>query len=280
MEKSKVLILGHKGMLGQELMWAFASTSSRVVGWDIDEIDITDEADVQLQIIRTNPDIIINAAAYTAVDDCETNRDLCFRVNGEAVGYIAKAAGKLGATMIHFSTDYVFSGERKKGYPEDWPEICPINTYGNSKALGEKLLRSSIDKFFLIRTQWLYGGHGQNFVDTMLNLARTHDEISVVNDQFGSPTWVRDLAHATRILLTEKYEFGVYHLVNEGVTSWYDLAMEIFWEKDLPVKVHPVSSSEFPRPAKRPQYSCLLNTRGPRLPNWQRALYQYLVSRD
>jgi dTDP-4-dehydrorhamnose reductase len=247
--------------------------------WDKEEIDIADEYQVKTKIGNLKPEFIINCAAYTAVDDCETNKDLALRVNSQAVGYLAQTAKKIGAILVHISTDYVFDGKNRRGYEEDAQEFGPVNFYGESKLLGENLLKNLTDKHYLIRTSWLYGQNGSNFVETMLKLGKEKNEIKVVNDQFGKPTYTVDLAQQILYILNNNLPFGIYHVTNEtkaGGISWYEFAVKIFELKKLNTKIIPCTSSEFPRPARRPEYSVLINTKLPLMRDWQQALAEYL----
>lgn len=285
-----IVIIGAKGMLGHALIEVF-SEEHEIFAWDREELDITDADAVRRRINEARPDIVINAAAYTDVDGAEEHEEEASRINGEAVGYLAQACVECGATLVHYSTDYVFDGENPEGYDEDDPPTISVNAYGRSKLFGEQALwRVGLERlpFFLIRTSWLYGPYGKNFVDTMLDLGRERDEIKVVNDQHGKPTYTFDLAFTTREIISndEEYEPGAYHVTNEvrgpngmpsgeGIT-WYDFAVEIFRQAKMPVRVSPVSSSEFPRPAKRPTYSMLKNTKVFLRRSWQEALEEYL----
>lgn len=274
----KILILGARGMLGQALVQEF--TSDELTAWDKDELDITDAEQVREKIAAEKPQVIINAAAYTAVDEAETNKELAFAVNAQAVGYIAAVARDLDATLVHYSTDYVFSGDTKGGYEEEDVPAGAINIYGESKLAGEIALRESGPRFYLVRTAWLYGMGGNNFVDTMAALAETKPELRVVNDQYGSPTYTVDVASATRLLLTgTKYSPGIYHSVNTGVATWYELAQEVLSLLGKSVVLTPVSTTEYPLPARRPHYSVLKNTKGPRMRSWQQALREYISQR-
>lgn len=274
----KILIIGAKGMLGTELMDVFNNDKSyKTVGTDMRDFDITKKEQVSKNIEKIKPEIVINAAAYTKVDDCEKEKEICMKVNGRAVGYIAKICHKLDAIMVHYSTDYIFDGNKKEGYKEDDQSFAPLNVYGKSKLLGEQELQKNHNKFYLIRTAWLYGRNGKNFVDTMLELAKKMQEIKVVNDQHGKPTLARDLAKRTKELIERSYPFGVYHITNEGMITWYDFAKKIFAIAKINVKVIPVTSAEFPRPAKRPKYSALVNTKLPKSRKWDKALLEYLT---
>lgn len=272
--KQKILILGSNGMLGKELMEVFSGCDR--TGWDIDDIDITDKSQVEKKITGLKPDIIINAAAYTDVDRCETDWETCMKVNGEAVGYIAGAAGKAGATVVHISTDYVFDGKKCDGYRED-AAPDPINNYGKAKLLGERRLAANRGKYYLIRTSWLFGRYGKNFVETILKLAREREEIEVVDDQKGSPTYALDLSGRIREIVTGNYAPGIYHVTNRGTCTWFEFAKEIVFQSKLKCRVIPTTSDTLQRPAPRPRYSILLNTKFKKeLRSWQEALQHYL----
>lgn len=273
----KILILGAKGMLGHDLVEEF-SRKNQVYAFGREDLDLTNKKIVQEKILELKPDIVINSAAYTDVDGCEKNKALCFKVNGYAVGYLASICKKCNALLVHFSTDYVFDGKKKEGYKEE-DKPNPINVYGQSKTLGEKELAKFTDKYYLIRSSWLFGKHGKNFVETMLNLAKDRDIIEVVNDQFGKPTYTKDLANRTKEIVEKKKEFGIYHVTNEGTTSWYGFAKKIFELAGIDIEVKPVSTEQFPRPARRPRYSALINTKLPKMRNWDEALKEYLTQK-
>jgi dTDP-4-dehydrorhamnose reductase len=281
--QGKILIIGAKGMFGQELAKVFKDLNPLL--WDKEELDITNQKQVEDIIDRNYPlELIINAAAYTDVDAAETNQELAQQVNGQAVGYLAQAASKIGTVLVHYSTDYVFDGQKKQGYQEDDQPINPVNVYGQSKLLGEKLLQVNCQKYYLIRTSGLYGSGGKNFVETILKLAQQKDKLKVVNDQYFKPTYALDLAIETRKLIERKPSFGTYHLTNEGVTNWCDFAKKIcqiyFQLAGIKLsKIIPCSSKDFPRPARRPSYSILQNTKLPPLRPWREALREYLTHR-
>ncbi len=268
MVRKKILILGARGMLGSDLVKVL-SEDFDVVAWGHEDLDVTDKDAVKARGSEISPDIIINATGYTNVDGAEEDRESAFALNGDAVKYL----NDCDAILVHYSTDYVFDGEKDGEYQED-DVPNPINVYGESKLRGEQTLYG---KHYLIRTSWLYGSGGKNFVDTMLGLARDRDEIKVVNDQIGKPTYTLDLAYATAKLLSDTPDFGTYHLVNEGAMSWYDFAKEIFEISGVNVKLTPVLSSEFPRPAKRPKNSALRNTKRPHLRSVKEAIKDYLT---
>lgn len=276
----KVLIIGAKGMLGKELVKVFSAQKNyEIIGTDLQDFDITKKDQVFENVKKIGPQIVINAAAFTKVDDCEKEKEICMKVNGKAVRFIAQVCKKIDAILVHYSTDYIFSGEKKEGYQEEEKNFQPINVYGQSKLLGEHGLLKNTDRFYLIRTAWLYGKNGKNFVDTMLELAKKMPEIKVVNDQTGSPTYAVDLAKRTRELLESNYPFGIYHITNDGAVTWYEFAKKIFEIAKINVKVIPVTSNEFPRPAKRPKHSVLVNTKLPSSRKWNIALKEYLQSK-
>lgn len=273
---NKILLFGAYGMLGTALRKEFKNYT--IIAPHHSAVDITSRLAVLQYIEQKCPGIIINAAAYTKVDDCEQNKTIAWQVNGEAPGYIAEGAQQVGAWLIHYSTDYVFSGTKATGYNEaDLPDQ-PVNMYGASKLAGEQAIQQTTDRYTIVRTAWLYGSGGQNFVDTMLRLGQAKTILQVVNDQHGSPTYTVDLAAATKTLLEQPSPTGIYHLTNAGYCTWYDFAIEIFRLAKLPVAVQPCPSTEFPRPAKRPTYSKLINTKLPALRPWQQALAAYLDS--
>lgn len=275
---NSILIIGKNGMLGKTLSKTFDRFNLTL--WDKDEIDITDADQVNEKIMQLEPDVIINAAAYTAVDDCEEKKNIAMAVNGAGPRNLAAAAKSINAILIHYSTDYIFNGEKPGGYDEDFNEIDPINVYGESKAAGEKGINEVSDdiwnKFYIIRTAWLYGSVGNNFVDTMIKLGKEKDRLSVVNDQHGSPTFTNDLAERTRWMLDHEKAYGIYHVTNSGTCTWYEFAAEIFKQANITVNLSPCTTEEFPRPAKRPAYSILLNTKLPEMRSWQSALKEYL----
>ncbi len=269
-------------MLGQALQQTLrqARGEEQIIAWDKEEIDITNEIEVNRKIKNLKPEIIINVAAYNAVDRAEEEPALANLVNGSAVGFLAQAAKETGAVLVHYSTGYVFDGT-KNGYKEDDPPK-PINAYGRSKFLGEKLLRENYDRFYLIRTNLLYGRPGRSdlskpsFVELMLKKARETNTIEAVSDEISNPTYVKDLALATIDLINQEYPFGIYHLVNEGQASWSDWAKEIFGIKKIEVNLVSILSEKLRRSAPRPKYSTLSNTKFTKLRPWPEALREYL----
>ena len=280
----KFWITGSKGMLGQDL-YALARNSFEVCESDI-EVDITDETAVSGYISANKPNIIINCAAYTAVDNAETEIELNRKLNALGPEVLGKCSAKAGIGVIHISTDYVLSGNAPNPLTEDEP-INPINEYGKAKAEGEASLAKTNPSHWIIRTAWLYGFHGKNFVKTMLNLMRTKEQIPVVSDQLGNPTWTCDLAETILKIAENPKLPGIYHFTGEGIASWHDFAKEIqkqalqkkLLEREIPVL--PVSSTEWKSPAKRPSWSALDKTKIKKhfdvnINEWQNSLSKYL----
>lgn len=275
----KVFVTGVKGQLGYDVVKELESRGMEAVGVDIEEMDITDAASVDKVIKAAAPDAVIHCAAYTAVDAAEDNEELCRRVNADGPKNIAKVCKELDIKMLQISTDYVFSGQGERPWePED--EADPQSVYGQTKYEGELAVKEILDKYFIVRIAWVFGENGKNFVKTMLNLAKTRDTLTVVNDQFGSPTYTADLAKLlVDMVQTDKY--GVYHATNEGTCSWYEFACAIFKEAGIEMNVLPVSSAEYAAKAKRPANSRMskekLTKNGfEKLPTWQDALKRYI----
>lgn len=275
----KVLVTGVKGQLGFDVVNELKKRGIEPVGVDIDEMDITNPDSVDKVITEANPDAVIHCAAYTAVDAAEDNVDVCRRVNKDGTQNIANVCKKLDCKMIYISTDYVFDGEGERPWEPD-DKQTPLNVYGLTKYEGELAVANTLSKYFIVRIAWVFGVNGKNFIKTMLNLAKTKDSLSVVNDQFGSPTYTYDLARLlVDMVQTEKY--GFYHATNEGICTWYEFALEIFKTAGVDIKVTPVSSDEFPAKAKRPSNSRMskekLSDNGfERLPSWQDATHRYI----
>ncbi|OGY43435.1 MAG: dTDP-4-dehydrorhamnose reductase [Candidatus Buchananbacteria bacterium RIFCSPHIGHO2_01_FULL_39_14] len=276
----KILILGANGMLGHDLAEIFFD--QKPILWDMPNLDITDEFAVKQKLADLMPSLVINAAAYTDVDGAQNQPDLAFKVNADAIGYLAVACQQLGAILVHYSTEYVFSGNKDTGYQED-DKTDPLNIYGQSKAKGEEILKQNCEMFYLIRSSWLYGRspqvgkpRGLNFVQTMLKLAGEGKEINVVSDQFGKPTYTLDLAKKTREIIETQKPCGIYHAVNEGVCSWYEFAKKIFEIKNISANLNSINSDQYPLPTPRPKYSILVNTKLEPLRKWDEALRDYL----
>lgn len=253
----KIIITGSRGQLGLELYNRLKIVPGyNILAVDIEELNIVDFNTVNRTVLEYLPDIVINCAAHTAVDLCETDIENAYKINAIGPRNLAIACEKVGAKFVQVSTDYVFNGNENQPYRED-NETCPNSIYGKSKLMGEQFTKEFCSKYFIVRTAWLYG-EGNNFVRTMLKLAQNNKELNVVNDQFGSPTSTVDLAKAIIDLInTENY--GTYHGTCEGQCSWYDFAKKIFEISNIDIKVNPVSSEEFKRPAPRPKYSVLDN---------------------
>jgi dTDP-4-dehydrorhamnose reductase len=259
--RQKTLLFGAGGMLGHALREEFP----HAVFLDHKTVNITDPVAVREIIHRHHPAVVINAAAYTDVDGCEDNRDHAFAVNGSAPGIIAAACAESAAMLVHFSTDYVFNGTNREYREDDCPD--PINVYGQSKLMGETAIRENTDDYRIIRTSWLYGSHGKNFVDTIRSLSKQMPVVRVVDDQRGKPTYTKDLARKIPELLS--CSPGIYHITNDGTCSWYEFACAF-----IPNAV-PCSTAEFPRKAKRPAYSVLTNTKTAPLRHWRDAVTEY-----
>ncbi len=257
-----IWLIGNRGMLGQELSRTFTNAGIDFVGSDR-EVSILDPEALKQFSDANKPDWIVNCSAYTAVDKAESEEDLAYALNRDGIGNIGWLAAELDIPVIHISTDYVFDGTSKIPLTEDTP-TGPVSVYGKSKLAGEEALRSATDKYFIIRTAWLYGQFGPNFVYTMIKLMNGRDTIKVVNDQHGSPTWTGELsALINKIISNDRTEYGIYHFSGNGECSWYDFAGEIYRigrengliESDC--EITPCTSDEFPTPAQRPEFSLL-----------------------
>ncbi len=279
----KVLVTGAAGQLGYDVCRVLAQRRVQTVGVDFADCDITDLAAVRALFGRERPDAVIHCAAYTAVDKAEDEVEKCFAVNEGGTRNIALACREFGAKLLYLSTDYVFDGMGKRFFcPEDLP--APVNVYGKSKLAGEQAITGLLSAYFIVRISWVFGKNGRNFIATMLRLAETHDEIGVVCDQIGSPTYTADLAPLLcDMIATGRY--GVYHATNEGLCSWADLAEEVFRLAGKNVRVRRLSSAEYPTRAARPLNSRLskdkLDQAGfARLPEWRDAVARYLKEID
>jgi len=292
----KLLITGCKGQLGGALLNMLeaggcalgplprAYEGCNVTAIDIDELDLTNERAVYDYITARKVDVVINCAAYTNVDACEKNYDIAYKVNADAPGYVAKACAAAGSKMVHVSTDYVFSGVADTPYKEtDTP--APNTAYGKTKLAGEEAVKAACEQSFIVRTAWLYGLQGGNFVKTMQRVGRSTGKLTVVNDQIGSPTNAEDLAyHLLQLAVTDKY--GTYHVTNKGVCSWYDFACEIIRLSGIVSSVDPCTTEEYkrehPQSAPRPMYSVLAHDAleeavGDSTRPWQEALEDYII---
>lgn len=274
----KILVTGCDGQLGREIQKEYENEAAMLICTDVGDLDISDNAQVNRYVRELQPDVIMNCAAYTAVDACEEAWERAYRINAIGPRNLAIAAHETGAKLMHISTDYVFEGNGDKPYTE-FDEVHPVSAYGKTKLEGERFVRQFADRFFILRTAWLYG-EGNNFVRTMLRLAEDHDKVRVVCDQFGSPTSTAELAKVMHHLEpTENY--GVFHATCEGSCSWADFASEIFRLAGKTTRVTRVTTEEYGSPTKRPAYSVLDNymlrlTTDDRMADWRDALEEYL----
>lgn len=275
----KLLVTGVKGQLGHDVVEECKKRGISAVGVDVEEMDITDPAACEKVIKEAGVDAVVHCAAYTAVDAAEDNVEVCRKVNADGTENIARVCRELGIKMMYFSTDYVFNGKGERPWkPEDKRE--PLNVYGQTKYEGELAVERELERYFILRIAWVFGVNGKNFIKTMLRLGKERGAVSVVNDQVGSPTYTADLAVlVVDMIQTEKY--GIYHVTNEGLCSWYEFACRIFKEAGMDVEVTPVSSDAFPAKAKRPSNSRMdkskLTENGfSLLPGWEDALRRYL----
>ena len=277
-----ILITGAKGQLGSDLVKELKERQVDVFGIDIDELDITDGVAVSSFMIKHRPKCVIHCAAYTAVDKAEDEAELCFRVNAEGTENIAKACKEINVEMIYISTDYVFGDALQAAHIETDAVKSPVSVYGKSKLDGEEAVIKHLDKFYIVRISWVFGQNGNNFVKTMLNLAETRDELNVVSDQIGSPTYTPDVSKLLAdMALSGKY--GIYHATNEGYCSWAQFAEEIMRLSGKACKINYITTEEYPTKAKRPKNSRLskksLDDAGfKRLPTWEDALKRFLDS--
>ncbi len=275
----KIIVTGSKGQLGTDVIAELEKNGIESVGADLPELDITDYEAVESFISESKADAVIHCAAFTNVDIAETDKEICRRVNEDGTLNIARSCAKHGIKMLYISTDYVFSGEGDIPFETDSPTM-PCNYYGESKLAGEKAVTENCDKYFIVRISWVFGENGKNFVKTMLRLSKEREEITVVNDQIGSPTYTKDLSKLLcDMIVTEKY--GTYHATNEGFCSWAEFASKIMELSGSKTKIIPVTSAEYKSVAKRPSNSRLsktgLDMNGfARLPHWQDALERFL----
>jgi dTDP-4-dehydrorhamnose reductase len=280
----RLLVTGGAGMLGQAVAAAATRLGHDVVALSRAELDVTDAGHVRRVVAAAEPRAVVNCAAWTDVDGAETAEAAATAVNGDGAGNVARAAAEVGARIVHVSTDYVFDGEREHaggGAGEPWIESDPVNplgAYGRSKLAGEQQVAAATPEHAIVRAAWLYGAGGRNFVDTMLALGDERDEVSVVTDQVGSPTWTVHLAEGLVELAERGDDVGILHAAGGGACSWYELAVEVFDRAGMRCRVLPTTSDRFPRPARRPAYSVLGTERddAPVLPPWQDGVAAYL----
>jgi dTDP-4-dehydrorhamnose reductase len=287
----KILITGAKGQLGTQIINILKSGISElgaiqrelkncdIAAYDVDELDIVDLKAVREVFHRENPEVVVNCAAYTNVDGCESNEDLAFKINSIGARNLAIASEEVKAKIIHISTDYVFKGDGTSPYRE-YDKTNPVSVYGKTKALGEDYIREFSSKYFIVRTSWLYGYNGKNFVKTIMKAAKERGHLTVVNDQRGNPTNAEDLSHhIIRLMSTEEY--GIYHCTGEGECTWYDFAKAIVEGAEIDCTVDPITSEQLNSAAKRPTFSSLDNmmlraTVGNDMRPWQEALTAFI----
>jgi dTDP-4-dehydrorhamnose reductase len=306
-KNKKILIIGSDGMLGMEMVKVFGKDNNyEVTGWDIENIDITNNKDTESKILKLKPAFIVNCAAYNAVDDAEEKIEYekAKKLNGTAPGNLAKISKKIGATLVHFSSDYVFSGMPEIQEPAGCTHTCstcslhqggmndlgfreedkpkPISNYGRTKLLGEREILKNTKKFYLIRLSRLFGkpaaakGAKKSFFDTMLEAGKKNKEVKVIHDEISCFTYAPDLARKAKEIIEAKKPFGIYHIVNSEPCSWYEAVLELYRLAKIKAKVQPVFSEDFPRPAERPFFSVLANTKLNPLRSYKEALKEYL----
>jgi dTDP-4-dehydrorhamnose reductase len=281
---NKILIIGSHGNLGKDLVAVFERNMNwEVFAYDRDQIDVASVESLREKIEEASPDAVVNASGYNAVDKCEADEiefELAKKINGYGPGILAKICSDMDIPVVHYSTDYVFDGEKGEYAEADRPN--PISNYGRSKLLGEEEIQKNTDKFYIVRTSKLFGKPGsspmakKSFFDTMIGLAKDNKVLKVVDEEKSCFTYTPDLAFETKKILEEKIPFGIYHVVNEDACTWHEAALELFKQAKMDIEVIPVGSNEFPRPAKRPRSSVLLNTKLKSLRSYKAALAEYL----
>lgn len=289
-----ILVIGSEGQLGRDLVPRLKDAGYTVCGYDVKDVDITDTAKTIEAAAKVKPSIIINCAAYTQVDKAESEQGAAYAVNRDGAANVAQAAAKIGAKLIHISTDFVFDGLKSTPYTEE-DAVNPISVYGASKLAGDKAVADHLPEHIIVRTAWLYGAKGNNFVKTIIRLAAERDSLNIVFDQVGTPTWTADLSDGLIVMVKAleagKTPYGTYHYTNEGVASWYDFAVEIVEEaKAMGLKVackrlEPILTSGYPTPAKRPPFSVLdkakfKKTFGAAIPHWRVSLKKMMAELD
>ena len=273
----KILLTGAKGMFGQDALKVFTENSYDSISVDIENFNITDETAVNNYFKQIKCDLVLHAAAYTNVEQAETQKEKAFLVNEKGTENIARATAEKNIPIIYISTDYVFDGKKDTPYlPDD--KTNPLNVYGKSKLYGELAVKKHNPQYYIVRTSWLYGQNGKNFVGTMINLSKTKKMINVINDQTGSPTWTYELTRGILKIIENRFDYGTYHICGSGSTTWYDFAKKIFELENTNIEVVPVTSEEFPSNVKRPKYSVMENNE--LCINWQEALKEYLKNRN
>lgn len=278
----KVLVTGVNGQLGYDVVKELEQRGHEAIGVDRKMMDLTSTEQIKECIEDINPEAIIHCAAYTAVDKAEDEEELCRRVNATATKDIAECAKKIDIPMIYISTDYVFDGTKVGEYTEeDTPN--PINVYGKTKHEGEVYVQELLERYYIVRISWVFGENGNNFIDTMLRLAKERKSINVINDQIGSPTYTKDLSRLLVDMITSE-KYGVYHVTNEGVCSWYEFAKEIFEIANIDIELNPITTDKYPTKAKRPMNSKMsknrvYNNKFNKLRHWKEAVNDYIISR-
>lgn len=276
----KVLVTGAGGMLGRDVVLAAGNAGHDVVGFGHNELDVTDRATVSAKVELERPDVIINCAAWTDVDGAEEAEEAAMAVSGTGAANVAAAAAAVGASVVYVSSDYVFDGAKGSSYVET-DQTAPLSAYGRTKLAGEEATAAANKRHFVVRSSWLFGIGGPNFVETMLRLASTQNEVLVVRDQVGSPTYTWHLAYGI-VRLIEGVEFGIHHMAAGGACSWYDFAREIFEQAEVECRVLSATTEMLGRPAPRPPYSALGSQRkhAIELPPWRDGLAAYLSQRS
>jgi dTDP-4-dehydrorhamnose reductase len=275
----KLLVTGAAGMLGRDVLLAAGNAGHDVVGYGRAELDVTNPATLARRFDLERPDVVINCAAWTDVDGAEQAEEQAFAVNGSGAGNVAAAAAEIEARILHVSTDYVFDGAKGAPYVES-DQPAPLGAYGRTKLAGEEAVAAANKRHFIVRSAGLYGLGGRNFVETMLRLSESQNEVTVVRDQIGSPTYTWHLAYGI-VRLIEGIEYGIHHMAAAGQCSWYEFAREIFEQAEVECKVLSITSEEFGAPAPRPAFSALVSQRehAIRLPAWRDGLAGYLAQR-
>ena len=271
-----ILVTGAKGMLGQDLCPILRQHGFEVIATDVDNLDITNLAQVEQVIKHYAPAVVVHCAAYTNVDKAESDPDTAFLINVQGTANIAQVCAQQDIVLVAISTDYVFDGTATTPYTPAATR-SPLGVYGASKAQGEVAIEQYCHKYYIVRTSWLYGHHGKNFIETIVGLTQKLPELKVIADQFGCPTWTVDLANAIVDLIQQQPAYGIYHYCGSGQTSWYELACEAVRLLGIKTKINPCTTAEYPLPAKRPQYSVMDNAGA--LRDWRVALANYIQLR-
>lgn len=279
---NNILVTGSTGQLGSDVVKELLKRGYSTLSPNRSELNLCSEDNIRNYILNSNCEAIVHCAAYTQVDKAEDEKDLCIKINATATKHIAKCAKILDIPMIYISTDYVFDGTKDGEYTEN-DETNPINIYGESKLAGEKYVQEILDKYYIVRTSWVFNINGKNFIETMLRLSKANNQLSIVNDQIGSPTYTKDLSRLLVDML-ETSKYGLYHATNEGYCSWYEFANTIFKLANINIDIRAINSNEYASRAKRPLNSKLSKDKlieygFKPLPNWEDALKDYLIRR-